>query len=207
PVMFRKRPGSGPKVAVIGAGPAGLSAAQALGYAGFAVTIYEAHPYAGGMVGGAIPAYRLPQAQIDQDMAILEELGVEICYGQSAGVDFTLAGLRTDGFQSIFVAVGAQLAKRLNLEGEDADGIMDALLFLRSVREEQPVPIGARVGVIGGRHCYGCGSLCPPGGGVRGLTYLPAHDRPDAGRSRRDPRLQGRGNRNHRTRRTPRPPY
>ncbi|MDH5615801.1 MAG: FAD-dependent oxidoreductase, partial [Acidimicrobiia bacterium] len=149
PVMFRKRPGSGPKVAVIGAGPAGLSAAQALGYAGFAVTIYEAHPYAGGMVGGAIPAYRLPQAQIDQDMAILEELGVEICYGQSAGVDFTLAGLRTDGFQSIFVAVGAQLAKRLNLEGEDADGIMDALLFLRSVREEQPVPIGARVGVIG----------------------------------------------------------
>jgi NADPH-dependent glutamate synthase beta subunit-like oxidoreductase len=149
PVMFRKKPGGGPKVAIIGAGPAGLSAAQALGYAGFTVTIFEAHPYAGGMVGGAIPAYRLPQAKIDQDLAILEELGVEIRYGQTAGVDFTLDGLRADGFVSIFVAVGAQLAKRLNLDGEDSEGIMDALLFLRSVRENDPVPIGARVGVIG----------------------------------------------------------
>jgi putative selenate reductase len=149
PVMFRKKPGGGPKVAIIGAGPAGLSAAQALGYAGFAVTILEAHPYAGGMVGGAIPAYRLPQAKIDQDTAILKELGVEIRYGQTAGVDFTLDALRADGFESIFVAVGAQLAKRLNLEGEDSDGVMDALLFLRSVRENDPVAIGSRVGVIG----------------------------------------------------------
>ena len=149
PVMFRKKPGGGPKVAIIGAGPAGLSAAQALGYAGFSVTIFEAHPYAGGMVGGAIPAYRLPQAKIDQDMAILDELGVEIRYNQAAGVDFTLDELRADGYETIFVAVGAQLAKRLNLEGEDSEGIMDALLFLRSVREGDPVPIGARVGVIG----------------------------------------------------------
>jgi NADPH-dependent glutamate synthase beta subunit-like oxidoreductase len=149
PVMFRKKPGGGPKVAIIGAGPAGLSAAQALGYAGFTVTIFEAHPYAGGMVGGAIPAYRLPQAKIDQDMAILEELGVEIRYGQTAGVDFTLDDLRADGYESIFVAVGAQLAKRLNVEGEDSEGVMDALLFLRSVRENDPVAIGSRVGVIG----------------------------------------------------------
>jgi putative selenate reductase len=149
PVMFRRKPRSEAKVAIIGAGPAGLSAAQALGYAGFAVTIFEMYPYAGGMVGGAIPTYRLPQEKIDQDMAILEELGVEIRYGQTAGVDFTLDDLRADGFETIFVAVGAQLAKRLNLEGEDSEGIMDALLFLRSVREGDPVPIGNRVGVIG----------------------------------------------------------
>ncbi len=149
PVTFRAKPRSGPKVAIIGAGPAGLSAAQSLGYAGFIVTIFEAHPYAGGMVGGAIPTYRLPQAEIDQDMAVLEELGVEIRYGQTAGVDFTLDDLRADGFATVFVAVGAQLAKRLNLEGEDSEGIMDALLFLRSVRENDPVPVGARVGVIG----------------------------------------------------------
>jgi NADPH-dependent glutamate synthase beta subunit-like oxidoreductase len=149
PVMFVRKPASGAKVAIIGAGPAGLAAAQELGYAGFAVTIFEAHPYPGGMVGGAIPAYRLPQAQIDQDMAILDELGVEIRYGETAGVDFSLDELRSDGYAAVLVAVGAQLAKRLGVDGEDSDGVMDALHFLRSVREENPVPIGARVGVIG----------------------------------------------------------
>jgi putative selenate reductase len=149
PVLFTRKPGTGDRVAIIGAGPAGLAAAQELAYSGFSVTIFEAHPYAGGMVGGAIPEYRLPQSVIDQDMAILESLGVEIRYGQKAGADFTLAGLRTDGYQAIFVAVGAQLAKRLGLPGEDAEGILDALLYLRSVRENDPVPIGERVGIIG----------------------------------------------------------
>ena len=101
------------------------------------------------MVGGAIPEYRLPQAVIGQDLAILESLGVEIQYGQKAGVDFTLEDLRADGYRAIFVAVGAQLAKRLGLQGEEAEGIIDALLYLRSVRENDPVPIGDRVGIIG----------------------------------------------------------
>ncbi|MFW2338763.1 MAG: NAD(P)-binding protein, partial [Acidimicrobiia bacterium] len=75
PVLFTRKPGTGDRVAIIGAGPAGLAAGQELAYAGFAVTIFEAHPYAGGMVGGAIPEYRLPQETIDQDLAILESLG------------------------------------------------------------------------------------------------------------------------------------
>ncbi len=149
PVLFTRTPLGPTKVAIIGAGPAGLSAAQELGYCGFAVTIFEAHPYAGGMVGGAIPSYRLPQEQIDQDLAILDELGVEIRYGQKAGVDFTIEQLRADGYVAVFVAVGAQLAKKLNLPGEDAEGMLDGISFLRSVREETPVPIGAKVGVIG----------------------------------------------------------
>ncbi len=137
------------RVAIIGAGPAGLSAARQLAYAGIGVTIFEAHPYAGGMVGGAIPSYRLPQHEIDKDMAVLEGLGVEIRYGMTAGVDVTLEELRDDGYGFVFVAVGAQLSKRLGLEGEDSEGIMDALRFLRSVREGDPVPIGRRVGVVG----------------------------------------------------------
>jgi NADPH-dependent glutamate synthase beta subunit-like oxidoreductase len=149
PELSSRAPTAGSRVAIIGAGPAGLAAAQTLAYAGYFVTIFEMHPYAGGMVGGAIPSYRLPQSEIDQDVRVLEELGVEIRYGMKAGVDFTLAGLRADGYDAIFVAVGAQLAKRLNLPGEDSAGIMDALLFLRSVREENPVPLGERVGVIG----------------------------------------------------------
>jgi putative selenate reductase len=136
-------------VAVVGAGPAGLAAAQELAYAGFGVTVFEAHPYAGGMVGGAIPIYRLPQADIDQDMAVLERLGVEFRYGRTAGVDFTIDGLRADGFTAVFVAVGAQLAKRLGLPGQEADGIIDGITFLRTVREGHPLPIGARVGVVG----------------------------------------------------------
>jgi NADPH-dependent glutamate synthase beta subunit-like oxidoreductase len=137
------------KVAVIGAGPAGIAAAENLAKAGVDVTVFEAHPYPGGMVGGAIPEYRLPQHEIDKDMAVLDELGVEIRYGQTAGADFSLDDLHADGFSHVFVAVGAQLPKYLGFEGEDADGVLDALRFLRSVREHDPVAIGARVGVVG----------------------------------------------------------
>ena len=140
---------TGEKVAIIGAGPAGIAAAQALGIAGIGSTIFEAHAYAGGMVGGAIPEYRLPQEQINRDMAILEELGVEIRYEQTAGRDFSLEDLREEGFERVFVAVGAQLPKYLGVDGEDSDGVIDALSFLRSVREETPIPVGPRVGVIG----------------------------------------------------------
>jgi putative selenate reductase len=137
------------RVAIIGAGPAGLAAAEWLARAGIGVTIFEAHPYAGGMVGGAIPAYRLPQAQIDQDLAVLERLGVEIRYGQRAGVDIMLDGLRGAGFAAIFIAVGAQRAKTLGFAGEDSPDVIDGVTFLRSVREGRPMPIGARVGVVG----------------------------------------------------------
>jgi putative selenate reductase len=141
-------PGSA-RVAVIGAGPAGLGAAEWLARAGLRVTVFEEHPYPGGMVGGAIPAYRLPQERIDQDLAVLERLGVEIRYGQRAGVDVTVEGLRDEGYVAILVAVGAQRGKRLGLPGEDAAGILDGVDFLRSVREGRPATIGPRVGVIG----------------------------------------------------------
>lgn len=149
PVDFIRNPAHKSKVAIIGAGPAGLSAAQELAYAGFSVTVFEAHPYAGGMVGGTIPTYRLPQAQIEQDLSVLADLGVEIRYKQQAGLDFTLSGLRDDGYVATFIAVGAQLAKRLDLAGEEAAGIVDGISFLRTVREGTPMEIGRRVGVIG----------------------------------------------------------
>ena len=149
PVMLVQNPKTRTKVAVIGAGPAGIATAQELAYAGFGVTVFETHPYPGGMVGGTIPTYRLPQHEIDSDMAVLEQLGVEVNYGQKAGVDFTLAQLRSDGYVSVFIAVGAQLAKKLDLEGEESDGILDGITFLRSVREGHPMPVGPRVGVIG----------------------------------------------------------
>jgi putative selenate reductase len=120
-----------------------------LGQAGFAVTVFEKHPYAGGMVGGAIPAYRLPQERIDADLAGLGALGVLLEYGKEAGRDFTLSSLRAQGFGPILVAVGAQVAKRLGIPGEEAEGVLDGIAFLRSVREGRPLPIGERVAVVG----------------------------------------------------------
>jgi putative selenate reductase len=142
-------PADAPRVAIVGAGPAGLAAAEWLARAGLGVTVFEEHPYAGGMVGGAIPAYRLPREAIDQDLAVLGRLGVEIRYGRRAGVDVTLDGLLADGFAAVFVAVGAQRAKRLGLPGEDARGVIDGVTFLRGVREARPPAIGPRVGVVG----------------------------------------------------------
>jgi putative selenate reductase len=144
-----RAPDRGRKVAVIGAGPAGIAAARLLGRAGFGVTIFEKHPYAGGMVGGAIPTYRLPQDRIDADLAGLGALGVIIEYGKEAGKDFTLSGLREQGFGPILVAVGAQAAKRLGIPGEDAEGVLDGISFLRSVREGRPLEIGEKVAVVG----------------------------------------------------------
>ncbi|MBN2114731.1 MAG: putative selenate reductase subunit YgfK [Acidimicrobiia bacterium] len=149
PEVGERAPDRGRKAAIIGAGPAGIAAARLLGRAGFGVTIFERHPYAGGMVGGAIPTYRLPQERIDADLAGLGALGVVIEYGKEAGVDFTLSSLREQGFGPILVAVGAQVAKRLGIPGEEAEGVLDGITFLRSVREGLPVPIGKRVAVVG----------------------------------------------------------
>lgn len=138
------------KVAVIGGGPCGLSAAYFLAQAGYGVTIFEARPYVGGMVSGTIPAYRAAQAIVDQDLKIIRDLGVEILCNQKAGRDFTLESLREQGFEPVVVGVGAQQGKKLGVEGDAVAGVLDALAFLRSVKEGKPMPLGERVGVIGG---------------------------------------------------------
>ncbi len=145
-----KGPARGAKVAVIGGGPCGLSVAYFLGQAGYPVTIFEARAYLGGMVSGTIPAYRAAQAIVDQDLKIIRELGAEVRFNQRAGKDFTLAALRQQGFKYFVVAVGAQQGKKLGVPGEDSAGVLDALEFLRSVKENRPPPLGERIGVIGG---------------------------------------------------------
>jgi len=144
-----QQPLVGKKAAVIGAGPGGMAAASELARAGYMVEIFEMHPYAGGMVGGAIPEYRLPAGVIEQDLAVLEALGVKIHYNMMAGRDVHLSQLRQSGFQHIIITVGAQLGKKLELEGEDCEGVMDALHFLRQSREGNSPAIGKRIGIIG----------------------------------------------------------
>jgi putative selenate reductase len=136
-------------VAVIGAGPCGLAAAHFLGRAGYPVTVLEARPHAGGLVAGSLPDYRIGPEAIAQDLRVLLGRGVEVRYGQQAGRDFTLASLRAEGFAHVVLATGAPAGQRLDLSGEDAPGVLDALEFLRAVREQRTPELGRRVGVVG----------------------------------------------------------
>ena len=120
-----------------------------LARAGVGVDIFEMHPYAGGMVGGAIPEYRLPAGALDQDLAPLRNLGVRIHLNMKAGRDFHLSELRRDGFGQVVIMAGAQMGKKLGLEGEDCADVVDALQYLRQAREGHAPGIGRRIGIIG----------------------------------------------------------
>lgn len=138
------------RTAIIGAGPAGLAAAFYLGRAGFGAAIFEAKSAIGGMVSGVIPTYRLSGATLERDLARITELGVEVHLGKALGRDLSLERLRADGFRYVFLAVGAQKGKRLGVAGDDANGVLDALLFLDKVRAREPLELGKNVLVIGG---------------------------------------------------------
>ncbi len=139
------------RVAIIGAGPAGLTCAYYLAQKGYQVTIFEKAPKAGGMLTQAIPAYRLPPAAVEAEIRIIEEMGVTIKTGVEVGKkDVTIPKLRRQGFKAFFVAIGTQRCKRLGVKGEDLDGVLDGLEFLRAVNLGKPPALGARVAVIGG---------------------------------------------------------
>ena len=145
----QRGPALGVKAAIIGAGPAGLSAAYFMAKLGIEADVFEAKNELGGMVSGVIPGYRLTPETLEGDLARLRQLGVTIHLGQTLGRDFTLAGLRQT-HPYVFLAVGAQRGKRLGIPGEDTPGVMDALDFLDKVRAGTPMALGRRVLVIGG---------------------------------------------------------
>jgi len=143
-------PGTGKKVAVVGAGPAGIACAWDLLRAGHEVTVFEAEEKAGGMLRYGIPAFRLPEGVIDKEVAALEALGASLECGKRLGRDFTLADLRGQGFDALFIGIGAQAGQKLDVPGEDATGVVSAIDFLRAVRRDGNAPVGKRVAVVGG---------------------------------------------------------
>ena len=146
-----KAPDKGKKVCIIGAGPAGLTAAYFLALKGYGVTIIEAQPVAGGMMMLGIPRYRLPREVIDREVAMIEDLGVEIRLGTRMGVDVTLDQLRDEGFEAFLVAIGAHDSMKLRIPGEDDyPQVIDAIAFLRDVALGQRHKPGRRVAVLGG---------------------------------------------------------
>jgi len=138
------------RVAIVGAGPCGLAAADFLMRAGFGVTIFEARPESGGMVSGTIPGFRASSRVVDQDLQRITAAGAEILHGMSVGADLTIAELRDRGYRHIVAAAGAQIGRRLGIDGEDAAGVWDGLVFLRAARSGQLMTLNGRVGVIGG---------------------------------------------------------
>jgi len=141
---------SGHRVAVIGAGPAGLTAAFYLRKKGHGVTIFEARPKAGGMMRYGIPFYRLPEDVLDREIGRVLGCGIELQTNRRLGVDFEIEQLRDKGFEAVFVAVGAQLSRKIELEGCELENVNWGVEFLSAVAEGAEVAVRDRVAVIGG---------------------------------------------------------
>jgi ferredoxin len=140
----------GKKIAVVGAGPAGLSCAYYLAVDGYKVTVFEKQQALGGMLTLGIPAFRLEKGVINAEIDILKELGVEFRTGVEVGKDASLDDLRGQGFKAFYLAIGAQAGRKLGLEGEGAAGVVTGVDFLRDVNLGKGVSLKGRVVVIGG---------------------------------------------------------
>ena len=143
-------PSTGKKVAVLGGGPGGLSAAYYLQLMGHQTTVYEMLPKLGGMLRYGIPNYRLPKDRLDEDINAILKTGVEVKQGLKIGVDITIQELR-EQYDAVLITIGASTDKKLGLPGEDADGVLSAVQFLRSVGKDEIIDLtGKEVVVIGG---------------------------------------------------------
>ena len=138
------------RIAVIGAGPAGLSCAYYAASFGFRVTVFEKQDILGGMLTLGIPSFRLENDVINAEIDVLRQLGVEFRTGVEVGKDITLAKLRENGFNAFFVAIGAQNGRKLGIEGEDAAGVTSGIDFLREVNLGKAGQLSGKTVIIGG---------------------------------------------------------
>jgi 2-oxoacid:acceptor oxidoreductase delta subunit (pyruvate/2-ketoisovalerate family) len=138
------------KVAIIGGGPAGLTAAYELAKLGYPVTVFERMDEPGGMMRYCIPDFRLEKFVVANEIAYIKDLGVEIKTGVEFGRDITLESLKNEGYKAIFIAIGTQVGMKLNVPGEDLEGVINAVDFLRAIALGKKIVIGEKVAVIGG---------------------------------------------------------
>lgn len=138
------------KVAIIGAGPAGLNCAYTLAKEGYKCTVFEKLPVGGGMLKVGIPDYRLDKKVLEYEISLIEDMGVEIKYNTPIGKDFTLEDLRAQGYKAIFLAIGAHTDSKLGIPGEDHEAVIPSVYFLRDVNLGNKPKVGKKVVVIGG---------------------------------------------------------
>lgn len=145
-----KRHSYGKRIAVVGAGPAGLSCAFYLAVDGYRVTVFEKQKALGGMLTLGIPSFRLEKDVVNAEIDILKDLGVDFRTGVEVGRDVSLRELRGEGYEAFYLAIGAQAGRRLGIEGEDAQGVLAGVDFLRSVNLGEDISLKGNVIVIGG---------------------------------------------------------
>jgi len=143
-------PGNGSRVAVVGAGPAGLSCAYYLALKGYSAHIFEAMPEAGGMLRYGIPEYRLPKEVLDLEVSQILDLGVELSTNVSLGKDFTVASLKQDGFDAVFLGLGAWQSSTMRVKDEETEGVLSGIKFLENFGLRKKVELHGSVVVIGG---------------------------------------------------------
>lgn len=148
-IVARKLAPTGKKVAIVGAGPTGLTCAFYLALLGHDVTIYESNPAAGGMLRYALPEYRLPTDVLDKELQLIEALGVKFEFNTAIGLDVSLNDLDAQ-YDAVFLAIGTWKESWVYIPGTELKGVMPALLFLEAVAKNEPVKIGKKVVVIGG---------------------------------------------------------
>ena len=154
------------KIAIVGAGPAGLSCAYYLAEKGYRPTVFEKNERPGGMLVYGIPSYKLEKDVVAEEVDVLREMGVEIKCGVEVGKDVTLDEMRKQGYKAFYIAIGCQGGKMAGIPGEDAEGVMTAVDFLRKVGEDEAHQVKGRAVVVGGgnvaidvaRTCGRCGA-------------------------------------------------
>lgn len=144
------KPDNGVPVAIIGSGPAGLTCAYYLVLEGYRPTVYEALPDTGGMLRYGIPEYRLPKSVLDKEINWILDLGVELHTNKMLGRDFTMDDLFKQGYKAVFVGLGAQVGKPMQVEGENVEGVLSGVEFLKQVQMKTNPPVKGRVVVVGG---------------------------------------------------------
>ncbi len=143
-------PPNGKKVAVVGAGPAGLSAAYYLAIKGYAVDVLEGQPEPGGMLRYGIPEYRLPKDVLDLEIAQILGLGPTLKTNAVLGKDFTIASLKQQGYDAVFLGIGAWRSSLMRVQNEDAAGVLSGIEFLKQFGLRRPMDISGTVAVVGG---------------------------------------------------------
>jgi len=141
---------TGKRVAAVGAGPASLTLAYYLRQKGHEVTVFEALPGPGGMLRYGIPEYRLPKATLDDEIGLITALGAEVRYGSEMGKDFALKDLFDEGYDAVFLGLGAMGSRKMRVDGEDLEGVWAGTEFLKKMGLGEDVTIGKHVAIIGG---------------------------------------------------------